>query len=102
MIAARVRKSGFEWKILATILVLVIFRSAEVGTAGDFFITAVNDANNKIWQNGFLEACCCRQRQKIYTAIYQNRLVRTLYGIIGDAVLRAGGNLCDACFTADV
>ena len=88
MIAALSAKIWFEWKILATILVLLFVLRIQYDFPGLVELPVIfllcyfwiNDAkyNKKIWQNGFFGKLLA-QADKICPP-FAKRLVRALYG----------------------
>ena len=96
MIAALSAKIWFEWKILATILVLLLVLRIQYDFPGLVELPVIfwlcyfwiNDAkyNKKIWQNGFFGKLLAQAETKNMSLPFAKRLVRALYGIIGITV----------------
>lgn len=96
VIAALSAKIWFEWKILATILVLLLVLRIQYDFPGlvelpvIFWLCyfCINDAkyNKKIWQNGFFGKLLAQAETKNMSLPFAKRLVRALYGIIGITV----------------
>ena len=96
VIAALSAKIWFEWKILATILVLLLVLRIQYDFPGLVELPVIfwlcyfwiNDAkyNKKIWQNGFFGKLLAQAETKNMSLPFAKRLVRALYGIIGITV----------------